>query len=98
MKLELGAFSKPQRTWQSNQRLHACHSNRLAGMKRLAVANANRFAPVGGFIAKLVQKSRRLGRASFDELAVIAANRRQLLFPVRADVEHERGLRGVLQV
>src|SRR5439155_26965947 len=73
----------------SNHRLHARQAKRLATMKRLAISNADCFAPISRLLAKLIEKSRRLSRSPLDELAVIATNRRQLLLPIGADIEHE---------
>src|SRR5262245_53676395 len=47
----------------SDKRLHARHADRLAAVEWFAVANADAFAPIGGFVAKLVEESRWLGRA-----------------------------------
>src|SRR6478672_5224832 len=82
----------------SNQRLHARQADGLATVEWLAIADANRFAPIGRLVAKLIEKSGWLGRPAVDELALIAANGRQLFVPIGADVEHKGWLRGVLQM
>src|SRR4051794_33152979 len=81
-----------------DQILHALEPHRLAAVEWLAIADTNRLSPIGRLMAKLIEKCGRLGGPPFDELALIAANRRQLFVPVGADVEHKRRLTGLLQV
>src|SRR5262245_6466913 len=77
---------------------HARQPDRLPTLIRLAVAHADRLAPVGRLVAELVEKGRRLLRAAFDELARVATDGRELFLPMVADVEHKGGLGCELQV
>src|SRR5438874_870264 len=83
---------------QLDKHLHARQSDWLPAVVRLAVARADGFAPVGGFDLELVEEGGLFGGAAFDELAVIAADGGDFLFPEGTDVENERRLRGVLEV
>ena len=79
-----------------NQHPHARHPDGLAAGEWLAVGGADALAPVGGFIAKLIQERRRSCRPAFDELAVIAGDRSGLPLPIRTDVQYECRLGGLL--
>ena len=69
-----------------NQILHTAQADGFATGERFAVGDADGFSPIGGFVAQAIQKSRRLLRASGNELALITGDSRHFLFPIGADV------------
>src|SRR5688572_6356034 len=87
-----------QRRVRSNQLPQTLHSHWLAAIERLAITRADALAPIRRLVAQAVEEGGGVGGAAGDELALVASDGGELLFPVAADVEDECRLGGVLQV